>query len=234
MSTYNYEFEQISQKRKAKEKELNNEFGNKVHQLENERMKILRIAPEKISTQIENQKSKLRMEVKDRTYLRKALLSLERKRTTLMENAFKKVDDFIDLKKKNLKEQLNYNLSVVTQEWNAEYNILMEKQKLELQKSKIEQEKLKLQQQKLNLQQQMNNQLAYQQHQITYYPYSSQSNSKHCPKCNSSNLYEDQKGYSVAKGITGAVLTGGAVGLVAGMIGSKKLVNVCGGCGNKW
>jgi hypothetical protein len=226
MTSYNREYEQISQKRKAKEKELNREFENKIFQLEKERVHILKIVPEKISSQIENEKSSLRMEIKNTTHLRKALLSLESKRKNLMESAIKKIDDFIDLKKENLKDQLSLDLSVVMQEWNDEYNLLMRKQELELQKLKIEQ------QEKLKLQQQVNNRLAYQQTQ-TKYTYYSQS-TKRCPKCKSSNVYEDQKGYSVAKGITGAVLTGGAVGLVAGMIGSKKLVNVCGSCGAKW
>ena len=225
MTTYKREFEQISQIRKAKEKELNKSYENKIFELENERIKILKIVPEKISTQIEDQKSKLRMEIKDTTYLRKSLLNLESKRKNLMEAAIKKVDDFINLKKNHLKDQLNSNLSIVKQEWEEEYNLLMKKQELELQNLKIEQEKVKLQQQAAN------NQLAYRQSQMTkYYP----THTKRCPKCKSSNVYEDQKGYSVAKGITGAVLTGGAFGLVAGMIGSKKMVTVCGSCGNTW
>ena len=54
-----------------------------------------------------------------------------------------------------------------------------------------------------------------------------------CPKCQSSKIYQDSKGYSVTKGEVGAMAFG-PVGLVGGMLGSKKQVKRCGSCGHSF
>lgn len=54
-----------------------------------------------------------------------------------------------------------------------------------------------------------------------------------CPKCGSTQLTTDKKGFSGRKAVAGAVLTGG-IGLLAGTIGSKKVIITCLKCGNKF
>lgn len=54
-----------------------------------------------------------------------------------------------------------------------------------------------------------------------------------CPKCGSDQFHSNQKGYSAGKALGGAALTGG-VGLLAGFIGSKKVLITCLACGNKF
>lgn len=52
-----------------------------------------------------------------------------------------------------------------------------------------------------------------------------------CPKCGSTQLSANKKGFGVEKAIAGAVLTGG-VGLLAGTIGSSKVKITCLKCGH--
>ena len=52
------------------------------------------------------------------------------------------------------------------------------------------------------------------------------------PKCGSSQLVANKKGFGVGKAITGAILTGG-VGLLAGFLGSGKIKVTCLRCGHK-
>jgi len=59
------------------------------------------------------------------------------------------------------------------------------------------------------------------------------SNQISCPKCDSTQLSANKKGFSGKKAVAGAVLTGG-VGLLAGTIGSNKIVITCLGCGHQW
>ncbi|MDR0726400.1 MAG: hypothetical protein LBF59_10405 [Prevotellaceae bacterium] len=42
-----------------------------------------------------------------------------------------------------------------------------------------------------------------------------------CPKCRSTKIHSQQKGYSGGKALAGVLLTGG-IGLLAGTAGSKK------------
>ena len=51
-----------------------------------------------------------------------------------------------------------------------------------------------------------------------------------CPYCRSSRVVVGQKGYSVGKGLAGAVLAG-PIGLVGGLIGSTKCQSTCLNCG---
>lgn len=54
-----------------------------------------------------------------------------------------------------------------------------------------------------------------------------------CPKCSSNQLTSNKKGFSGTKAVGGALLTGG-IGLLAGTIGSNKIIITCLACGNKF
>lgn len=54
-----------------------------------------------------------------------------------------------------------------------------------------------------------------------------------CPKCNSLDIVTDTKGFGLLKAAAGAVVAG-PVGLLGGLIGSKKTVFVCTNCGHRW
>lgn len=54
-----------------------------------------------------------------------------------------------------------------------------------------------------------------------------------CPKCGSTQITANKKGVSVGKAVVGGILTGGA-GVVAGALGSDKVIITCLKCGNKW
>lgn len=55
----------------------------------------------------------------------------------------------------------------------------------------------------------------------------------HCPKCNSTSLTTNKKGFSGKNAVAGAVLTGG-IGLLAGTIGSNKVLITCLNCGKQF
>jgi len=52
-----------------------------------------------------------------------------------------------------------------------------------------------------------------------------------CPKCGSTQISADKKGFSGTKAVAGAALTGG-IGLLAGTIGSNKVKMTCLRCGH--
>jgi hypothetical protein len=54
-----------------------------------------------------------------------------------------------------------------------------------------------------------------------------------CPKCKSTQITANKKGFSVGKAAAGVLLTGG-VGVVAGAIGSNSVKVTCLSCGNSW
>lgn len=54
-----------------------------------------------------------------------------------------------------------------------------------------------------------------------------------CPRCGSTSLSGNKKGYGIGKGVIGAAMFG-PLGLVAGNIGSKKVVVTCMKCGFKF
>jgi hypothetical protein len=54
-----------------------------------------------------------------------------------------------------------------------------------------------------------------------------------CPKCDSTQLSANKKGFSGKKAVGGAILTGG-IGLLAGTIGSNKIIITCLACGNQF
>lgn len=52
-----------------------------------------------------------------------------------------------------------------------------------------------------------------------------------CPKCKSTSLSANKKGFGIGKAITGIMLTGG-IGILAGAIGSNKIKITCLKCGH--
>lgn len=54
-----------------------------------------------------------------------------------------------------------------------------------------------------------------------------------CPRCNSNQLTANKKGFSGAKAVGGAILTGG-IGLLAGTLGSNKVKITCLACGKEF
>ena len=54
-----------------------------------------------------------------------------------------------------------------------------------------------------------------------------------CPKCGSTSLSANKKGFGVGKAVVGAAFTGG-IGLVAGNIGAKKVRITCLNCGHQF
>ncbi|MBA9079882.1 zinc-ribbon domain-containing protein [Rufibacter quisquiliarum] len=60
-----------------------------------------------------------------------------------------------------------------------------------------------------------------------------QSDEIKCPKCKSTNIMANRKGFGAGKALAGALLTGG-IGLLGGFIGSKKIIISCLKCGHKW
>jgi len=54
-----------------------------------------------------------------------------------------------------------------------------------------------------------------------------------CPKCGSNQLTANKKGFSGKKAVAGAIVTGG-IGLLAGTIGSNKIIITCLNCGHQF
>jgi DNA-directed RNA polymerase subunit RPC12/RpoP len=54
-----------------------------------------------------------------------------------------------------------------------------------------------------------------------------------CPRCDSSRLTAGDKGFSPGKAAVGGLLIG-YVGLLGGLLGSKKTIITCLNCGHKW
>ncbi len=54
-----------------------------------------------------------------------------------------------------------------------------------------------------------------------------------CPRCGSTSLAGNKKGYGIGKGVVGAALVG-PIGLVAGNIGANKVIVTCMKCGYRY
>lgn len=55
-----------------------------------------------------------------------------------------------------------------------------------------------------------------------------------CPKCGSTSLSADKKGFGIGKAVIGAQLIGNPIGLVAGNLGAKKVRVTCLNCGKQF
>ncbi len=58
-------------------------------------------------------------------------------------------------------------------------------------------------------------------------------NTPRCPKCGSTSISADKKGYGIGKGVVGAAVAG-PLGLVLGNAGAKKVRITCLACGYQW
>ena len=54
-----------------------------------------------------------------------------------------------------------------------------------------------------------------------------------CPRCQSTEIAYNKKGFGAGKAVVGGVLTGG-IGILAGFIGSNKILATCVSCGHSW
>lgn len=122
-------------------------------------------------------------------------------------------------KKQEEKRQMILNMS------EAERDVYYKEQELLLQNKMLQTQALSLQRQ--------NEQLKMQQKQF--------NSMAKCPRCSSTSLSGNKKGYGIVKGGLGALalgaMTGGAgaiVGLGAGNIGRKKVIITCMSCGKRF
>lgn len=68
---------------------------------------------------------------------------------------------------------------------------------------------------------------------IRKYEYASKPVS--CPKCGSTSISTQKRGFKWGRAIAGVALTGFIdIGAVAGAAGSNKMINVCQRCGHQW
>ena len=65
------------------------------------------------------------------------------------------------------------------------------------------------------------------------YPYLDDEGNLICPKCKSTQLTASNKGFGLGKAAVGGILLG-PVGLLGGLIGSKKVMITCLKCGYQW
>ena len=99
----------------------------------------------------------------------------------------------------------------------------------------MQQETLRLQQQELE-EKKKQNRLQEEQLRLQEKQYKKMAK---CPRCGSTSLSTHKKGYGIGKGIVGAAVAG-PLGLMAGNIGSGKVMVTCLNCGykfkmtNKW
>lgn len=61
-----------------------------------------------------------------------------------------------------------------------------------------------------------------------------EANQVHCPKCGSTQITANKKGFGLGKAVVGTVLTGGLWGAGAGFMGSNKVILTCLKCGKQW
>lgn len=54
-----------------------------------------------------------------------------------------------------------------------------------------------------------------------------------CPRCGSTQLSANKKGFGIGKAATGGLLLG-PVGLLGGFLGSNKVIITCLKCGHQW
>jgi transcription elongation factor Elf1 len=96
-------------------------------------------------------------------------------------------------------------------------NLKMQQQALLMQQRELEEMRRQTEQQR--------KQFALQKEQY--------DNMMKCPRCGSTSLSGNKKGYGIGKGLVGAALLG-PVGLIAGNMGAKKVIVTCMSCGYKF
>lgn len=55
-----------------------------------------------------------------------------------------------------------------------------------------------------------------------------------CPKCKSNQLHAENRGFGLTKAAVGGFILGSPVGLLGGLVGSKKVMITCIKCGHRW
>jgi ssDNA-binding Zn-finger/Zn-ribbon topoisomerase 1 len=55
-----------------------------------------------------------------------------------------------------------------------------------------------------------------------------------CPKCASTNVHADKKGFSTGKAVAGTLIGNPVIGAIAGTHGSNKIVMTCLNCGHEF
>ena len=96
-------------------------------------------------------------------------------------------------------------------------NLQMQQQALHIQQQELEEAQRQTEQQRQQLQ--------LQQKQY--------DKMMKCPRCGSTSLSGNKKGYGIGKGVVGAAILG-PLGLIAGNIGSGKVIITCMKCGHKF
>ena len=73
------------------------------------------------------------------------------------------------------------------------------------------------------------------EHQVITHPPTPQQEDENvkCPRCSSTQLHAGDKGFGLGKAAVGGILIG-PIGLLGGLIGSKKTMITCLKCGHKW
>lgn len=95
---------------------------------------------------------------------------------------------------------------------------------------------LQIQQQVLHIQQQELKETQHQtkqQHQQFQLQQEQYDKMMKCPRCGSTSLSGNKKGYGIGKAVIGAKIFG-PLGLIAGNIGSRKIIITCMNCGHKF
>lgn len=64
-------------------------------------------------------------------------------------------------------------------------------------------------------------------------PVNNDRNMLRCPKCDSTQLTSNKKGFSARKAVAGAIVAGG-IGITAGAIGGNKIIITCLKCGRQF
>lgn len=54
-----------------------------------------------------------------------------------------------------------------------------------------------------------------------------------CPRCGSTQITANKKGFGIGKAAVGAIIAG-PIGLAGGFLSSNKIVITCLNCGHKW
>jgi len=103
-------------------------------------------------------------------------------------------------------------------------NLQMQQQSMKIQKQQVAEQQKQIQYQQ--------RQMELQLEQTKLQKQQNDSVAK-CPRCGSTSLSGNKKGYGIGKGVLGAVVLG-PIGLVAGNMGSKKVVITCMNCGHKF
>lgn len=103
-------------------------------------------------------------------------------------------------------------------------NLKMQQQSLHIQQQQIEAERQALEEQR--------RQTELQAAQLVLQDRHYKSMAK-CPRCGSTSLSGNKKGYGIGKGIVGAFIAG-PLGLVAGNIGARKVYVTCMNCGHRF